>query len=277
MGTQTKFLTDFGLQTSGDLQVDGDTVISGNLTVNGTSITIDSTTVSISDSMFELASGNTSTDTLDIGIYGNYNDGLSGEGGVSEYTGLFRDASDSTWKLFDGLEAEPTTTLNVGGSGFAYADLRVGDLTATTLTATNTLTGASLTYPSSDGSSGQVLTTNGSGTLSFATAGGLDGGTITTTATTETSLDTFAIGTYRSAKYEVSISDATSGEYEFTELSIVHNGTTASVSQYGTVLTASTELATFGVDININTLRIRATPASTNSTVFKFKKILVDV
>jgi hypothetical protein len=76
MGTQTKFLTDFGLQTSGDLQVDGDTVITGNLTVNGTSITIDSTTVSISDSMFELASGNTSTDTLDIGIYGNYNDGL---------------------------------------------------------------------------------------------------------------------------------------------------------------------------------------------------------
>ena len=277
MGTQTKFLTDFGLQTSGDLQVDGNTVITGNLTVNGTSITIDSTTVSISDSMFELASGNTSTDTLDIGIYGNYNDGLSGEGGASEYTGLFRDASDSTWKLFDGLEVEPTTTTNVAGSGFAYADLRVGDLTATTLTATNTLTGASLTYPSSDGSSGQVLTTNGSGTLSFATAGGLDGGTITTTATTETSLDTFAIGTYRSARYEVSISDATSGEYEFTELSIVHNGTTASVSQYGTVLTASTELATFGVDININTLRIRATPASTNSTVFKFKKILVDV
>jgi hypothetical protein len=150
-------------------------------------------------------------------------------------------------------------------------------LTATTLTATNTLTGASLTYPSSDGSSGQVLTTDGSGTLTFASSAGLDGGTITTTATTETSMDTFAIGTYRSAKYEVSISDATSGEYEFTELSIVHNGTTGSVSQYGTVLTSSTELASFGVDININTLRIRVTPASSNSTVFKFKKILVDI
>jgi len=271
MGTQTKFLTDFGLQTSGDLQVDGNTVITGNLTVNGTSITIDSTTVSISDSMFELASGNTSTDTLDIGIYGNYNDGLSGEGGASEYTGLFRDASDSTWKLFDGLEVEPTTTTNVAGSGFAYADLRVGDLTATTLTA------ASLSYPSSDGTSGQVLTTNGSGTLSFVSSAGLDGGTLTTTSTSATSMDSFAIGTYRSAKYEVSISDATSGKYEFTELSIVHNGTVGSVSQYGTVLTSTTELASFGVDININTLRIRVTPASTNSTVFKFKKILVDI
>jgi len=41
-------------------------------------------------------------------------------------------------------------------------------------------------------------------------------------------------------------------------------------------LTGSTELATFGVDVNIGTLRIRTTPASSNSTVFKFKKILVD-
>jgi hypothetical protein len=89
-------------------------------------------------------------------------------------------------------------------------------------------------------------------------------------------MDTFSTSSYRSAKYEVSISDSTSGTYQFTELSIVHNGTTASVSQYGTVLTGTTELATFGVDINIGTLRIRTTPATSNSTVFKFKKILVD-
>jgi hypothetical protein len=43
----------------------------------------------------------------------------------------------------------------------------VGDLTATTLTATNALTGSSISYPTSDGTNGQVLTTNGSGTLSF--------------------------------------------------------------------------------------------------------------
>ena len=89
-------------------------------------------------------------------------------------------------------------------------------------------------------------------------------------------MDTFSTSTYRSAKYEVSISDATAGTYQFTELAIVHNGTTASVAQYGTVLTGSTELATFGVDINISSLRIRVTSASSNSTVFKFKKILVD-
>lgn len=276
MATQSKFLADVGIQTAGDTSIGGNLVVTGDLTVNGTNTTIDSTTQSVTDSLIELASGNTTADTIDIGIYGNYNDGLSGEGGASEYTGLFRDASDSTWKLFDGLEVEPSTTVNMGGSGYALADLHVGDLVATTLTATNSLTGASMSYPTSDGSNGQVLTTNGSGTLTFATAAGLEGGTVTTTSTSETNMDTFSTSSYRSAKYEVSISDATSGTYQFTELSLVHNGTTASISQYGTVLTGSTELATFGVDVNIGTLRIRTTPASSNSTVFKFKKILVD-
>jgi hypothetical protein len=86
--------------------------------------------------MIELANSNTSSDVIDIGIYGNYDDGLS-EGGVSEYTGLFRDASDSTWKLFDGLEEEPTTTVNIAGTNYAKAALEVGDLDATTIITTD--------------------------------------------------------------------------------------------------------------------------------------------
>ena len=165
MATNSKFSADLGLKTDADLQVDGNVTVSGNLTVNGTQTTVNSTTTSVEDSMLELANSNLSSDTLDIGIYGNYDDGLGD--GVSEYTGFFRDATDSTWKLFDGLEAEPTTTVNTSGTGYTLADLQVGDLTATTLTATNSLTGSSITYPTSDGTNGQVLTTNGSGTLSF--------------------------------------------------------------------------------------------------------------
>jgi len=165
MATNSKFNADLGLKTDADLQVDGNVTVSGNLTVNGTQTTVNSTTTSVEDSMLELANANTSSDTLDIGIYGNYDDGLGD--GVSEYTGFFRDATDSTWKLFDGLESEPTTTVNTSGTGYTLADLQVGDLTATTLTATNTLTGSSITYPTSDGTNGQVLKTNGSGALSF--------------------------------------------------------------------------------------------------------------
>ena len=145
MATNSKFNADLGIKTDADLQVDGNVTVSGNLTVNGTQTTVNSTTTSVEDSMLELANQNLSSDTLDIGIYGNYDDGLGD--GTSEYTGFFRDATDSTWKLFDGLESEPTTTVNTSGSGYTLADLQVGDLTATTLTATNSLTGSSITYP----------------------------------------------------------------------------------------------------------------------------------
>ena len=189
MATQKKFFADTGLETSSSLQVDGNatidgnTTITGNLTVNGTSLTVNATTTSVEDNLFELANSNTAADTLDIGIYGNYDDGLS-DGGASEYTGLFRDASDSTWKLFDGLEETPTTTINTSGTGFGLADLQVGDLTATTLTATNGLTGSSITYPTSDGTSGQAIITDGSGGLSFGTVSASTDGIITSGTTT---------------------------------------------------------------------------------------------
>jgi hypothetical protein len=185
MAEKAKFYADIGLETGQDLLVDGNATVTGNLTVNGTSTTVNSTTTSVTDSMIELANSNTSSDTLDIGIYGNYDDGLS-DGGASEYTGLFRDASDSTWKLFDGLETEPTTTVNTAGTGYAKAALEVGDLTCTTLTATNSLTGASITYPTSDGTAGQFLQTDGSGTLSFSSTPTFSSATVTGDATFDT-------------------------------------------------------------------------------------------
>ena len=221
MATQKKFFADTGLETSSSLQVDGNatidgnTTITGNLTVNGTSLTVNATTTSVEDNLFELANSNTAADTLDIGIYGNYDDGLS-DGGASEYTGLFRDASDSTWKLFDGLEETPTTTINTSGTGFGLADLQVGDLTATTLTATNGLTGSSITYPTSDGTSGQAIITDGSGGLSFGTVSASTDGIITSGTTTiiQSQDDTNVIHVNNSA--EVQIGTATSNDRKFT-------------------------------------------------------------
>jgi hypothetical protein len=209
MATNSKFIADIGLKTDNDLQIggnttiDGNATVSGNLTVNGTSTTINATTTSVEDNMLELANQNTSSDTLDIGIYGNYDDGLS-DGGATEYTGLFRDASDSTWKLFDGLEVAPTTTVDTSGTGYTLADLTVGDLTATTLTATNGLTGSSITYPTSDGTNGQVIKTDGSGNLSFGTVGGTTGidDNATSTALTIDSSGNLLVGNTDSSPYD---------------------------------------------------------------------------
>jgi hypothetical protein len=90
-------------------------------------------------------------------------------------------------------------------------------------------------------------------------------------------LDSWAIASYRSTKYQIQASDSTSGEYHVIEIQTLHNGTTGYHVQYGEMHTGSSPLATFTVDINIGTLRLRVTPASTNSTVFKFKKIEIAV
>jgi hypothetical protein len=114
-----------------DLTVTRDLVISRNLTVNGTTTTVNTSTVTIEDPLFKLSSNNTG-DTVDIGMYGKYNDGSN-----DCYTGLVRDTdAGGKFRLFHGLQAEPTTTVNTGGTGYAKSTLIanlegnvVGDLT----------------------------------------------------------------------------------------------------------------------------------------------------
>jgi len=75
---------------------DGSTVtIAGNLTVNGTTTTIDSTTVSIKDNMMEYANGNDvaggGANSVDIGWFGNYV--ISS---TNYYPAMFYDATESS-------------------------------------------------------------------------------------------------------------------------------------------------------------------------------------
>lgn len=100
------------------LQVDHDVTIAGNLTVSGSLVTINVSTLSVTDSLIHLAVNNNVSDTLDIGFYGGYNPG-SGE----EFTGLFRDATDGVYKLFQGANTAPTTTIDPLGTGFSLATL----------------------------------------------------------------------------------------------------------------------------------------------------------
>ena len=93
--------------------------ISGNLTVSGTTTTVSSTTITAADSMLSLATGNNSSDAIDIGFYGLYDD----SGSQDEYTGFFRDATDQKWKVFKNLQSEPTTTVNMSATGYAVATL----------------------------------------------------------------------------------------------------------------------------------------------------------
>lgn len=165
-----------------------DLSLSGNLTVLGTLSTIDTTNLTVQDSLIELANGNSTTDILDIGLYGQY--GATG----AKYTGLFRDATDGIYKLFVGSQTEPTTTVDTAAAGYTTATLQaflnsgglVSNATNVTLTANSTLAVGitantlSLSTPlgvTSGGlglstiTAGAILVGNGTGAATLLTAG----------------------------------------------------------------------------------------------------------
>jgi hypothetical protein len=107
--------------------ISGSVTISNDLTVNGTTTTVNTETLSVEDPLIEMANQN-AANSVDTGFYAKYS---LDSGVTTKYAGLFKDASDSdTFKLFKGLEVEPTTTINTGGTGYALADLDIAALSA---------------------------------------------------------------------------------------------------------------------------------------------------
>ena len=219
------------LDISGAADIGGNLTISGDLTVSGDTTTVNTATLSVEDPLIIVGSGNNSSDSVDLGLYGLYDT----SGSQDLYSGLFRDASDSgKWKLFKSLQTAPTTTVNTSGTGYAVDTLVAniegnvtGNVTGNTsgtaatvttaaqtnITSLGTLTGLDVNgavtindnlsldgsnkelrfyegsnyvgfeapalsadqiwvLPTADGTSGTALKTDGSGNLSWGTAGG---------------------------------------------------------------------------------------------------------
>lgn len=78
-------------------------------------------------------------------------------------------------------------------------------------------------------------------------------------------VDTLNKLTYRSAKFLVQMSHATLG-YHVTEVLVIHDGTNAYVTEYGTMWTIAS-LGTVNADISGNNLRLLVTPVNTNTTI----------
>jgi hypothetical protein len=124
----------YQFHTSGNAKIGGNLIISGNLTVNGTLTYLNVTDLQVEDPLIKLAKDNTSN-TLDIGFFGKYV-----ESATTKYTGLFWDASTDKFRLYEGLQVEPTTTVDVTGTGYTRsllnADLE-GNVTGTVSSLSN--------------------------------------------------------------------------------------------------------------------------------------------
>lgn len=99
--------------------------LSGNLTVNGTTTTVSSTNLEVTDPLIYIGTGN-SANSKDLGIVGHF------DNGTYQHTGLTRDASDGKWKLFSGVTTEPSDTIDF--TTWTKDTLVVGPLEATTVT-----------------------------------------------------------------------------------------------------------------------------------------------
>jgi hypothetical protein len=115
----------YKLDVNGTGRFTSDLTVDANLIVHGTTVTMNTETMTIEDPLISLAANN-SADLIDSGFYSQYNDG------TTKYTGLFRDSSDSgEYKLFKSLEVEPTTTVNTSGTGYSLADLECANINLT--------------------------------------------------------------------------------------------------------------------------------------------------
>jgi hypothetical protein len=107
----------------------GGLTVGGNLQVTGTTTTISTENLSIADNMFflnQVESAGSSTIIADVGWAANVNDD-----GVYTHVGMFRDATDNTFKVFNEYALEPDSALEIDTG---HASFKLAPFAALTLT-----------------------------------------------------------------------------------------------------------------------------------------------
>ena len=202
-------------------------------------------------------------------------------GGTTPLAGTFTTVTATTSAVTDGVTIQDNQIF----TNQSNADLELSG------SGTGTVKISGFAFPTADGTTGQFIKTDGSGQLGFATASATlnhsdinDNTTASTplAASTTGTMDTFSTSAYRSAKYFISISDATTDRYEIVEANVIHgpsadSTTEAYITVFGSTTNHSSPLATFTVDILNEEVRLRATNNSSNQLIFKFQRTLIDL
>ena len=153
--------------------------------------------------------------------------------------------------------------------------IRVHDgSTAGGTTIVNTTAAQTLTNKTIPSISGDVTV---SGNIVYGVSAVLGGSrTVSSIATAPVAIDWFGSSAYRSGKYVISVTDVTNSQYQTSEIVLVQDGTTATISTYGVVLSGSTARMTFTANIMTGNVIIWGTGVSASNTV-KLQKTLIPV
>lgn len=176
------------------------------------------------------------------------------------------DVVDLSTQTINGNSRGTLTTLN-GGTGAANNAATTGEMLVCNTDGEFNTSSA----PTLNGKLGigffSATASDVKGTLDIDQLASHDTASTTTSTTTETSIFSFDKSVFRTAKVVISITDSDGSNYHSTEMLVIHDGTDAYKTEYGSIFTS--QLATFAVDVSGTNVRILATPASTNSTTFK--------
>ena len=236
-------------------------VIKGDLQIDGTTTTINSTTITVDDKNIVLGSGAINDAAAD-------GSGITVESGDGNKTFQFEDTGDNlgssenlnvaTGKVYkvNNTEVLSSTTL---GSGVVNSSL----------TSVGTLTNLSV---GNVNSSGIITATTFSGNLKI-DVGDIQSGILTTSSTSQAVVMSISASTFRSVQYQVQVTQGTN--YNMTTINIIHDDTTTYMTEYGTI-NQPIGIATFSSDISDGSLRLLGFPASSSSTTFKIIRTAIN-
>lgn len=106
------------------IELTGSTVsFLGDIVVYGTQSVINSVNLAVADNMIYLNASSSITN-VDLGIFGNYNDG------TYAHTGIYRDSSDGVWRVFKEYTPEASGNVDLSDPSFKYADFYANEISA---------------------------------------------------------------------------------------------------------------------------------------------------
>jgi hypothetical protein len=91
-------------------------------------------------------------------------------------------------------------------------------------------------------------------------------------STSASTIDTWALATYRSAKYIVQITQGSN--YQVSEILVIHNGTTVTMTEYG-ILETGSNLGEFTTDISSGNVRLLITMGSATAATINISKEVI--
>ena len=141
-----------GMGLAGNLNVGGNVTITGAISLQGSGNTVSTSSLAVTNPIVFLGANN-AADILDLGTVGEFKEGAS-----VKYTGLVRDATDKSYKLFSDLSATPANTVNFGTAGLTFAPLVVGSANVANTTASSSSTTGALTVAGGLGVAGALFT-----------------------------------------------------------------------------------------------------------------------